>query len=140
MQGACFLLPSRLKTVGQSIETISIGVSTIIAENHVGTLNGAFQAYLVQNTAWRSVTLRMFVKIRRLSPRWILNSVAKFVCRQFAKLGFEVFILCADVCFSQIQNVLASVFVDSTCCVLVLSSMSYDRKMNSVFTCNLLTL
>ena len=43
------------------------------------------------------------------------------------------------VCVRRFQSVLASVFVDSNCCALVLSSMSYDRKMNSVFTCNLLT-
>ena len=39
------------------------------------------------------------------------------------------------VCILRFQSVfLASVFVDSNCCALVLSSMSYDRKMNSVFT------
>ena len=39
------------------------------------------------------------------------------------------------VCILRFQSVLASVFVDSNCCALVLSSMSYDQKMNSVFTC-----
>ena len=47
------------------------------------------------------------------------------------------FSYCAQmcVCILRFQSVLASVFVDSNCCALVLSSMSYDRKMNSVFTC-----
>ena len=39
------------------------------------------------------------------------------------------------VCILRFQSVLASVFANSNCCALVLSSMSYDRKMNSVFTC-----
>ena len=38
------------------------------------------------------------------------------------------------VCILRFQSVLASVFADSNC-ALLLSSMSYDRKMNSVFTC-----
>ena len=43
------------------------------------------------------------------------------------------------VCILRFQSVLASVFVDSNCGALVLSSMSYDRKMNSVFCVHLLT-
>ena len=43
------------------------------------------------------------------------------------------------VCILRFQSVLASVFVDSNCCALVLSSMSYDWKMNSVFYVHLLT-
>ena len=38
-----------------------------------------FQAYLVQGTAWRSVTLQDVRQNRRLPRAWVLNSVAKFV-------------------------------------------------------------
>ena len=52
---------------------------------------------------------------------------------QFAKLGFEVFVVRGYVfCILGFQSVLASVFVDSNSCALVLSSMFYERKLNSV--------
>ena len=72
-------------------------------------------------------------------PRaWVLIRLQNLftVCRLFAKLGLK-FSYCVQmcVCILRFQSVLASVFVDSNCCALVLSSMSYDRKMNSVFMC-----
>ena len=72
--------------------------------------------------------------VEKVKRKWLQRTGPQV----FAKLGFEVFIsYCAQmcVCILRFQSVLASVFVDSNCCALVLSSMSYDRKMNSVFTC-----
>ena len=43
------------------------------------------------------------------------------------------------VCILRFQSVLASVCVDSNYCALVLSSMFYERKLNSVFCVHLLT-
>ena len=50
-----------VKTVGHSIETISIEVafhSYGDCRTHVGTQNSAISGILVQNTVWRSVTLQ----------------------------------------------------------------------------------
>ena len=68
-------------------------------------------------------------------PRSMLNAQALSV-----RARFEVFILCADVCLHpQIPECSGFCFVDSDCCALVLSSMFYDRKMNSIFCVHLLT-
>ena len=57
-----------------------------------------FPAKLVQGTAWRSVTLQESVKIVACPRCTEFGCKIYTVCRLFAKLGFEVFILCADVC------------------------------------------
>ena len=98
-----------------------------------------FQAYLVQGTAWRSVTLQDVRQNRRLPPRMGTEVGCKIciLCADCLQSSVSKFSYCAQmcVCILRFQSVLASVFVDSNCCALVLSSMSYDRKMNSVFTC-----
>ena len=68
--------------------------------------------------------------VEKVKRKWLQRS------QVFAKLGSK-FSYCVQmcVCILRFQKVFASVFVDSNCCALVLASMSYDRKMNSVFTC-----
>ena len=98
-----------------------------------------FQAYLVQGTAWRSVTLQDVRQNRRLPPRMGTEFGCKIciLCADCLQSSVSKFSYCVQmcVCILRFQSVLASVFVDSNCCALVLSSMSYDQKMNSVFTC-----
>ena len=66
---------------------------------------------------------------RKMASTHRLSSVCKARFRSFH-------IVCRCVfCILRFQSVLASVFADSNCYALVLSSMSYDQKMNSVFTC-----
>ena len=69
--------------------------------NHVGTLNGAISSILGAGHGMAERDAAECPSKSVACPRaWVLNSVAKFVyCVQmFAKLGFKVFILCADVC------------------------------------------
>ena len=98
-----------------------------------------FQAYLVQGTAWRSVMLQDVRENRRLPPRMGTEFGCKIciLCADSLQSSVSKFSYCVQmcVCILRFQSVLASVFADSNCCALVLSSMSYDRKMNSVFTC-----
>ena len=115
-----------------------------------------FQAYLVlyrpeeggrQGMAWRSATLQDV----RQNP----SPALKESPRMGTEFGCKICILCADcllssvskfsycvqmcVCILRFQSVLASVFVDSNCCALVLSSMFNERQLNSVFCVHLLT-
>ena len=133
------------KTVGHSIETMSTGVAFCsygYCRNHVGTLNGAISGI---HGAGHGMAERDAAGCPSKSvacPRaWVLNPEFGckncILCADSLQSSVSKFSYCVQmcVCVLRFQGVLASVFVDSNCCALVLASMSYDRKMNSVFTC-----
>ena len=92
------------KTVGHSIETISTGVALCsygYGRNHVGTVNGAISGILGAGHGMAERDAAGCPSKSSPAPAHGYGSRLQnlyTVCRQFASLGFEVFILCADVC------------------------------------------
>ena len=92
------------KTVGHSIETISTGVALCsygYGRNHVGTMNGAISGILGAGHGMAERDAAGCPSKSSPAPAHGYGSRLQnlyTVCRLFAKLGFEVFILCADVC------------------------------------------
>ena len=107
----------------------------------------------VSHVVWTQIPLWPSVRIVTVSTGSLNNLPSRFVSpklglKKWRGNGFNAqalkclqssvskFSYCVQMCacILRFQSVLASVF-DANCCALVLSSMSYDRKMNSVFTC-----